>query len=72
MEFNLNIYSLCFKFFTLSDNKSNKKESQKLYFPFTLMPLFYLLDFTSFKVFLSEIIISIKLIIVLNISKKIY
>ena len=57
MEFNLHIYSLCFKFFHLSDNKTNKKESQKLYFPFILLPLFYLLDFTSFKVLLSEIII---------------
>ena len=57
IEFNLNIYSLCFKFFHLSDNKTNKKESQKLYFPFILLPLFYLLDFTSFKVLLSEIII---------------
>ena len=57
MEFKLDIYSLCFKFFSLSDNKTNKeKESQKLYFPFILMPLFYLLDFTSFKVLLSEII----------------
>jgi hypothetical protein len=36
IEFNLNIYSLCFKFFHLSDNKTNKKESQKLYFPFIL------------------------------------
>ena len=57
MEFNLHIYSLCFKFFHLSDNKTNKKESQKFYFPFILLPLFYLLDFTSFKALLSEIII---------------
>ena len=59
MEFNLNIYSLCFKFFSLNDNKNNdvkKKETQKLFFPFELMPFFYLLDFESFKVFLSEII----------------
>ena len=61
MEFTLDIYSLCFKFFTLNDNNDNsnnkQKESQKLYFPFILMPFFYLLDFTSFKVLLSEIII---------------
>ena len=56
MDFNLNIFSLCLKFFSFSENKKEKK-SQKLYFPFVLMPLFYLLDFTSFKVFLSEIII---------------
>ena len=55
MEFNLDIYPLCFKFFSLDDN-NKEKESQKLYFPFILMPLFYLLDFTSFKVLLSEII----------------
>ena len=56
MDFNLNIYSLCLKFFLIGSNNKEKK-SQKLYFPFELMPLFYLLDFTSFKVFLSEIII---------------
>ena len=55
MEFNLDIYSLCLKFFPLGNN-NKEKESQKLYFPFILMPLFYLLDFTSFKVLLSEII----------------
>ena len=61
MEFTLDIYSLCFKFFSLNDNNNDnnnkQKESQKLYFPFILMPFFYLLDFTSFKVLLSEIII---------------
>ena len=57
IEFNLGIYSLCFKFYKLSDSYNNKKkEIQKLYFPFELIPIFYLLDFTSFKVFLSEII----------------
>ena len=56
MEFKLDIYSLCLKFFTLSEN-NKEKECQRLYFPFVLMPLFYLLDFTSFKVLLSEIII---------------
>ena len=60
MEFKLDIYSLCFKFILPSDTKNNnniEKEIQKLYLPFNLMPLFYLLDFTTFKVFLSEIII---------------
>ena len=55
MEFKLDIFSLCLKFFSLGNN-NNKKKSQKLYFPFPLLPLFYLLDFTSFKIFLSEII----------------
>ena len=35
LEFDLNIYSLCFKFFSLNKNKK-EKESQKLYFPFIL------------------------------------
>ena len=59
MNFKLEIYSLCLKFYSLNDSKNNigkNKESHKLYFPFDLMPLFYLLDLTSFKVFLSEII----------------
>ena len=53
IEYKLDIYSLCLKFFSMGNNKEN----QKLYFPFILMPIFYLLDFTSFKVLLSEIII---------------
>ena len=58
MEFKLDIYSLCFKFFSLSTNNNIKeKKSQKLYFPFILMPLFYLLDFISFKELVSEMII---------------
>ena len=56
MNFKLDINSLCLKFYPL-DNSKTKKKSQKLYFPYELLPLFYLLDFTSFKVFLSEIII---------------
>ena len=52
IEYKLDIYSLCLKFFSMGNNKEN----QKLYFPFILMPIFYLLDFTSFKVLLSEII----------------
>ena len=59
IEFKIDIYSLCFKFFSLSNNNNSYKEkhSQKLYFPFALMPFFYLSDFTSFKVLLSKIII---------------
>ena len=59
MNFKIEIYSLCLKFYSLNDsnnNADNNKVSHKLYFPFELMPLFYLLDLTSFKVFLSEII----------------
>ena len=50
--FKLEIFSLCFKFYSLG----KKSTPQKLYFPFKLLPLFYLLDFQLFKVFLSEII----------------
>ena len=60
IEFSLDIYSLCFKFFSLNNKDNNNNENkkvQKLYFPFILMPFFYSLDFTSFKVLLSEIII---------------
>lgn len=52
VNFKLDIYSLCFKFYLLG----NKAKPQKLFFPFQLLPLFYLLDFKSFKVFISEII----------------
>ena len=52
LSFKLYIYSLCFKFYLLENNE----KPQKLYFPFKLLPLFYLLDIQSFKVFISEII----------------
>ena len=52
VNFKLDIYSLCFKFYLLG----NKAKPQKLFFPFKLLPLFYLLDFKSFKIFISEII----------------
>ena len=52
VNFKLDIYSLCFKFYLLG----NKEKPQKLFFPFKLLPLFYLLDFKSFKIFISEII----------------
>jgi len=52
IDFKLEVYSMCFKFYLLG----NKEKPQRLYFPFQLMPLFYLLDYQIFKVFLSEII----------------
>ena len=52
IHFNLEIYSMCFKFYLLG----TKEKPQKLYVPFPLMPMFYLLDYQLFKVFLSEII----------------
>ena len=56
IDFKLDIYSLHLKFYSLNNNKDKKNENQKLYFPYELLPLFYLLDLTTFKVFLSEII----------------
>ena len=59
-SFQIDIESLCLKFINQDeDNKDNmnlNKNSQKLYLPFIYLPIFYLLDYTSFKIFLSEII----------------
>ena len=52
INFKLEIYTLCLKFYLLG----NKSKPQKLFLPFKLLPLFYLLDFQIFKVFLSEVI----------------
>ena len=61
--FHIDIESICLKFINQEDvnkskysNENNEKKSQKLFLPFEYLPLFYLLDYTSFKVFLSEII----------------
>ena len=67
-SFQLDIESICLKYKTQdlneSENNINNKNgsanennnSQKLYLPFFYLPIFYLLDYTSFKIFLSEII----------------
>ena len=56
-SFQVDIDSICLKFMNQDKKENNKYESpQKLYLPFEYLPLFYLLDYTSFKVFLSEII----------------
>ena len=58
-SFQVDIESLCLKFINQDINEDENKEknkSQKLYLPFEYLPVFYLLDYTSFKVFLSEII----------------
>ena len=52
INYKLEIFSLNLKFYLLG----NKTKPQKLFFPFKLLPIFYLLDFQIFKVFLSEII----------------
>ena len=64
-SFQVDIDSICLKFINQDYNENNNdnngqnninNKSQKLYLTFAYLPLFYLLDFTSFKIFLSEII----------------
>ena len=65
-SYQIDINSVCLKFINQDTNTNKSKKnnyskndtnnSQKLYIPFEYLPLFYLLDFTSFKIFLSEII----------------
>ena len=67
-SFQVDIESICLKYIIQDLNESenninnvNEKinennNSQKLYLPFSYLPIFYLLDYTSFKIFLSEII----------------
>ena len=52
-KYQLNIYSICLIFTILNHGKINK---QKLFLKFKCLPIFYLLDYQTFKVFLSEII----------------
>ena len=65
IQFNMNIYSLCFNFYEIKkDNNDNNNtndnnkiiKKQKLYLPFKLLPFFYLLNYSKFKNFISEII----------------
>ena len=53
IQYELNIYSLCIKFKMLNGNKNMR---QRLYIKFKYLPIFYLLDYQTFKAFLSEII----------------
>jgi hypothetical protein len=52
-KYQLNIYSICLKFAILNQGKINR---QNLFIKFKCLPIFYLLDYQTFKVFLSEII----------------
>ena len=58
--FNMKIFSICLNFYEIIEGKekiSNKvRNKNKIYLPFKLLPLFYLLDYTDFKNFLSEIV----------------
>ena len=53
--FDLSIFSLSIKLYYTKKKTPNPK-NQKLFLPFKYLPLFYLLDYSSFKTFLSEII----------------
>ena len=56
-NFLLEIKSICLKFTEFNPKENFKKmEKQKIYLPFKYLPLFYILDFVSFKCFLSELL----------------
>jgi hypothetical protein len=62
IKFTMNVFSLCLNFYEIKkdnevDDKIKISQKQKLYVPFKLLPFFYLLNFSKFKNFLSEIII---------------
>ena len=61
IQFNMSIFSLCFKFYEIKEESEkyyNIKilNKHKLYLPFSLLSFFYLLNYSFFKKFLSEII----------------
>ena len=60
INYNMKIFSICLNFYEISEKKEehNNKihNKKKLYIPFKLLPLFYLLDYSDFKNFLSEIL----------------
>lgn len=51
-QFNLTCESMCLVF----RKQNNDSFSEKIYLPFDLLPLFYLLEWNQFKLFISEII----------------
>ena len=53
VKYELSIYSICLKFRALNDDK---KINQKIYLKFKYLPIFYLLNYQLFKLFISEII----------------
>ena len=56
-SFEINLYSICLKFMKQNElNRETRKNSQKIFLPFTYLLFFYLLDFETFKIFLSEIL----------------
>ena len=60
INYYMKIFSICLNFYEIPEKKeeNNNKthDKKKLYIPFKLLPLFYLLDYSDFKNFLSEIL----------------
>ena len=60
INLHLKIFSICLNFYEISkekeENNNKIKNKKKLYIPFKLLPLFYLLEYHDFKNFLSEIL----------------
>ena len=61
IQFNMDIFSLCFNFYEIKEDPENPDNIQiikkhKIYLPFKLLPFFYLLNYSYFKNFISEII----------------
>ena len=58
--FKMKVYSICLNFYEMAEDEENNQfkvlAKKKLYLPFKLVPLFYLLSFYDFKNFLSEIV----------------
>ena len=55
LDFKIEIFSLCLKFNEIN-NKNEKQISHRIFLPFKLLPLYYLLDFETMKIFISEIL----------------
>ena len=55
LEYQLSVYSICLKFKLINLGIKNNSY-QKIYLQFKYLPIFYLLDFQLFKIFISEII----------------
>ena len=55
LKYQLSVYSICLKFKLINMGIKNNIY-QKIYLQFKYLPIFYLLDFQLFKIFLSEII----------------
>ena len=55
LKYQLSVYSICLKFKLINMGIKNNSY-QKIYLQFKYLPIFYLLDYQLFKIFISEII----------------